>query len=330
MKASSVVAIFIGLGLTATLLVHNDVGQIAATLLTAGWGVLAVVAFHLPQTLFSTLAWRPLIDADPPPGLWFLYRARWIRESANTLLPTAQIGGDVLRARLLAQGGTPLKDAVASTMADFSVELVTQIVFTLVGVGLLLDGPHARHSAPLAIGAALSLAALAAVFVAAQRLGLFTLVERVFAKGALGGKWPSLGALKGLNDAIFMIYRQPTRVGAAALQHLTSWFLGALETYVALKVLGLDADLREAVIIESLGQAVRGLGFLIPGALGVQEGGYMLICAMFGISPARALALSLIRRIRELALGVPGLLLWQWMEGQKLAGSTHTAQSSPP
>jgi putative membrane protein len=327
MKASTIVAILIGLGLTATLLAHNDFGQIATTLLTAGWGVFAVVGFHVPQTLFSTLAWAPLVDADPRPGFWRLYRARWIRESANTLLPTAQIGGDVLRARLLAQSGTPLKTAAASTMADFSVELVTQIIFTLVGVGLLLDGPHANHVAPMAIGAAVALGGLAVAFVAAQRMGLFKLVERVFAKGALGGKWPSLGALNGLNEAIFMIYRQPARVGAAAAQHLISWFLGALETYVALKVLGLDANLREAVIIESLGQAVRGLGFLIPGALGVQEGGYVLICAMFAISPQRALALSLIRRIRELALGLPGLLLWQWMEGHRFTPQTSTAHS---
>jgi hypothetical protein len=48
----------------------------------------------------------------------------------------------------------------------------------------------------------------------------------------------------------------------------------------------------------------------------VQEGGYLLICAMFGISAPNALALSLIRRIRELSLGVPGLILWHYMEGR--------------
>ena len=69
--------------------------------------------------------------------------------------------------------------------------------------------------------------------------------------------------------------------------------------------------------------------FFVPGALGVQEGGYLLICAMFGVSAPSALALSLIRRIRELALGVPGLLLWHRMEGGRTAHKPAVAGAAP-
>jgi hypothetical protein len=51
----------------------------------------------------------------------------------------------------------------------------------------------------------------------------------------------------------------------------------------------------------------------------VQEGGYVLICSLFGVAPAEALALSLIRRVREIALGAPGLVLWQWAELRRVA-----------
>jgi uncharacterized membrane protein YbhN (UPF0104 family) len=149
---------------------------------------------------------------------------------------------------------------------------------------------------------------------ASQRFGLFKLLEPLIARTATGGNWAFLGELTGLNDAVVALYRQPRRIWASGAYHLISWGLGAVETWVALKILGVDASLRQAIIIEGLGQAVRGLAFFVPAALGVQEGGYLLICAMFGISPQNALALSLIRRIRELALGVPGLIVWHAME----------------
>ena len=66
------------------------------------------------------------------------------------------------------------------------------------------------------------------------------------------------------------------------------------------------------MVIESLGQAVRSAGFFIPGALGVQEGGYVLLCGLFGIPADQALALALIRRLRDIALGLPGLIVWRW------------------
>jgi hypothetical protein len=63
-----------------------------------------------------------------------------------------------------------------------------------------------------------------------------------------------------------------------------------------------------ALLLESLGQAIRGAAFAIPGALGIQEGGYLLLAPVAGLSPETALALSLAKRTRELILGLPGLL----------------------
>ncbi|WP_376087492.1 lysylphosphatidylglycerol synthase domain-containing protein [Roseomonas sp. CCTCC AB2023176] len=94
---------------------------------------------------------------------------------------------------------------------------------------------------------------------------------------------------------------------------MLSWLLGVLETWVALRAIGVPATLGQALVIESLGQAVRSAGFVIPGALGVQEGGTVLICAMFGIPADQAIALVLVRRVRDLISGVPGLVAWRVM-----------------
>ena len=322
MRRSTILAFLVGLGLAISLIAENDVGRIVGAVAGAGWGIALVLALHLPQTLFSALGWRALIDESPPPRLGLLYRLRWIREAVNALLPVAQVGGDLVRARLLTWHGSAPKTAVASSVVDLSVEMLTQIVFTLIGVGLLVAGPHADDAPRLAISVAIAGGVIALSFLAAQRLGLFKLVERAIARGVRGGRWAILGDLSGLNEAVIGLYRQPARIWTSGAHHLVSWGLGGLETYAAMMVLGLDATLREAVIIETLGQTVRSFAFLIPGALGVQEGGYLLIGAMFGVSSQNALALSLIRRVRELALGVPGLVLWQRIEGRRPARST--------
>ena len=75
--------------------------------------------------------------------------------------------------------------------------------------------------------------------------------------------------------------------------------------------MGLALGVQEALVLESTAQAARALGFLVPGALGVQEGGYVVISAMLGVPADQALALSLLRRARELALGAVGLILWR-------------------
>jgi uncharacterized membrane protein YbhN (UPF0104 family) len=82
--------------------------------------------------------------------------------------------------------------------------------------------------------------------------------------------------------------------------------------------LGQPVTVVDALIIESLGMAIRTAAFPIPGALGVQEGGLIVLGGLLGIDPAVALALALIKRVRELAWGVPGVVLWQAGEGRRL------------
>jgi uncharacterized membrane protein YbhN (UPF0104 family) len=164
--------------------------------------------------------------------------------------------------------------------------------------------------------------AVVVAFILTQRLGLFRLIERGLLKLAKSTGWSGLSQVSGLHEAIVALYRQPGRLCLACLHHLISWLLGGLEVMLALYVLGIEIDFREGLIIESLGQALRAVGFAVPGSLGVQEGGYILVCGMLGIPPQAAIELSLLKRIREVALGIPGLIAWQLIEGGRLAKRT--------
>jgi hypothetical protein len=50
----------------------------------------------------------------------------------------------------------------------------------------------------------------------------------------------------------------------------------------------------------------------------VQEGGFIALCAAFGIGSPIAIALSLVKRIPDFLCGAPGLWLWRRMEGDDL------------
>jgi hypothetical protein len=84
--------------------------------------------------------------------------------------------------------------------------------------------------------------------------------------------------------------------------------------------MGHGLSVPQGFIVESLGMAARSVGFAVPGALGIQEGGFILACGLFGFAPDMALALSMLKRLREIAIGSVGLLMWQWSEISRLLG----------
>jgi hypothetical protein len=49
----------------------------------------------------------------------------------------------------------------------------------------------------------------------------------------------------------------------------------------------------------------------------VQEGAYVMLGGLFGLPPDTALALSLLKRARDLAIGIPALATWQALESGK-------------
>ena len=57
----------------------------------------------------------------------------------------------------------------------------------------------------------------------------------------------------------------------------------------------------------------------------------MLLGGMIGLGPEVALALSLVKRVRELVIGVPGLFAWQIAEGKNfLSGIRRRRGDAPP
>jgi putative membrane protein len=222
-----------------------------------------------------------------------------------------QIGGNVVKARLLAAAGVAGPRAGASVVADVTTLMIAQLAFTLVGVGLLAARIGGVRLVGLAALGAGLMVTLAVGFIAAQRAGAFGHGARVIARlgsGVGGGLALDADALDG---EVHALHRERGRLLASWGWHLASWLAGAGEVWLALYFLGHPVDVWTALLLESLGQAVRAAAFAVPGALGVQEGGFVVLGAALGIGPETCLALSIAKRAREILLGVPGLVAWQ-------------------
>jgi putative membrane protein len=201
------------------------------------------------------------------------------------------------------------------------------VVFTLLGLGLLSfflgEGKLAQG---ILIGTIVSALFISGFYWLQQR-GLFGWLARRFENLSGSKKWLALaGSADALDTSIIRLYNQRWQMLRSFSWMLLGWLLGTGEVWMALYFLDHSVSWIEALMIESLAQAAKGAAFLVPGALGVLEGGYIILGSLIGLPSSISLALALTRRIRELCLGVPGLLIWQLMEGKRLwrqARSTH-------
>lgn len=289
---------------------------IGAEVWQAAWALPAILAIHAATQILSAIAWRWAVGAAHPGlGRWFGIRV--IRESVNGLLPVAQLGGNVVGIRLLMQRGVSGTDATAGTTIDVTIEAASQLLFTLLGIvvlALITPSEVSPWRTPW-VQASVALMALALVaFLVLQHSAGLRLIEWV--AGPLTRIFPrfSLEVVRRLFAALHARQRQPGMLAKATILHLLAWLVGVGETWIALHAMGHPGGLAEALVIESLTVAVRGAAFAVPGGLGVQEAGFILIGALFDLPPDQAIALSMLKRLRELAFGLPGLLAWQWVE----------------
>jgi putative membrane protein len=318
MRSGAVVAWVAGLALTAVLIAAQGAAEIAAAFALAGWSATVLGGAHLGTLLADTLGWRALLRPAQRGPLRALLVKRWIGASINGLLPVAQLGGEFVRARLLARSGTPGPAAGASVVVDLTAGLLTQIAFAALGIVLLvrLLG-HVGDLLGLAFGLAL-FGLLLLGFAAAQRRGLFSVLARPARRLASRPRWRALiGDAAALDAEVALRYRRGRALTLCAAWRSLGWLAGGIELWLAFLVLGHPVGLAEAIILESLGQSVRSAGFLIPGGLGVQEGGILMSGIWLGLAPEIVLAAALLKRARELVYGVPGLIVWSYLDGPR-------------
>jgi putative membrane protein len=329
LKKLSYILALLGLLLSTLLVGWFDVGRIVDTALSLGWsGFALVIGFQMLIFVILGIAWYVLIQPGPNRRLPVFVYGRMVRDSACNCLPFSQIGGFVFGARAVTLYGITWPVATASTVIDVTAEFLAQLAFTALGLAILLVRvPQSTITRPLELGLGLAVAA-AVAFIVVQRRGaaLFARIGRRIASRRLANAQEGLATLEA---EMTTIYSQPLRLALGWSMHLLGWVATGVAGWIAYRLLGVPIDLEAALAIEALLSALAALAFLVPVNAGVQEAGYAGLGAIFGIAPEISLSVSLIRRARDLVIGVPVLLIWQYAEFRRLRLVSAPKQPSP-
>jgi putative membrane protein len=315
-----------GIGAMAALVGYFGAAAVIHSLFAIGGaGFVAICAMHLALIAVMGLAWRALLPGVNP---WQAMWARLIRDSASEALPLSQVGGYVLGARALTLSGVSGTLAAASTIVDVTLEFVAQLAYTALGVVWLVRlQPDTEAVAPVLLGLAAA-AVAATAFILAQRRGFnyFERLARILGEGWAERTAAGAGAL---HAALVGIYRHRRRLVVCCALHLACWIASTAEVWLALQIVGEPLSFGAVLAIESLLYAIRTAAFAVPQAVGVQEGAYILLGAGFGLTPDMSLALSLLKRGRDLAIGLPALAVWQALESSRLWRRRSAAGAMP-
>jgi len=303
--------------------------DIADLLTSTGWVLLLVPAIWFPTVLMNARCWQLLFRADRAPTFFQAFYAQWMGRAVNTLLPVASIGGEVVKARVLVLWGIDAKHAAASAVVDKTVQVITVIVWGVAGVSLLammaLDNQ-------LVISALIGMALLGAGvagFLVVQRAGIFGIAAKSAHKVI---KTDFVGGLVEKADEVDRIvrelYRNRVRLTAAVSWRLAALILQSGEVWLAAYLLGYPISIVEALMLKSLSSTLSDAAFVVPNSYGVQEGAFVLLGGLIGLSAEVSLAISLAIRIRELIIDVPGLVFWQHAEGRAIFRRRQDDQSN--
>jgi putative membrane protein len=329
------VFLLLGLVLFAGLVYAAGPAEILRVLRGLGWLTPVIALPYLFTYVVDTLGWwwvlsrcfaSPAGNPAPNPRPSQLFAIRAAGEAVNAITPTAYLGGEPLKAWLLRRHGTPLASGMASVLVSKTALMLTQGGFVL--LGMLLALTRWRSAIPLAVaaGVGLVLCGLVAVtLIGAQRRGLFSLLlgvsRRLSGRETLLVSWePDLLAL---DERLRWFYGSRIKDFLVCCGfHLLGWIAGCLEVYLGLRIMGSPVDVWSALAIEALSGVGKLGAVIVPGSLGVQEGGLVLIFAAFGLGVPVALSFSFLRRGREvlwIGFGLAVLVQRQavgWLKGR--------------
>jgi putative membrane protein len=301
----------LGLAIVVWLVAHADAAALFGVFPRIGWGFVAIVAARAVTLVIDCAAWYCIVPRADRPSFAAMVPLRWIGEAINTTLPVAQIGGDVVRARLLQRLiGAPARGA-ASGAVDFCLNLFAQILFTLLGFVLLARLQDSSDWWPAVLSAALVPGSALLSWGLLVRRRLLIAAERGAARL---GQRRLTGSLEALGTALGLIATSRAALALALALHLASFIGHAGELWLTLYLMGVSTGAAEAILLESLSLAARSAAFIIPSGWGAQEAALIGLATLTGLPAETALALGLVKRAREVAIGLPGLAAWALAE----------------
>jgi glycosyltransferase 2 family protein len=312
MRRVETLILILALGFYGWFLDHFGLSRAIQSVRLVGWGLLATIVLESVSRLANTIGWRVTI-VDRPRELSFgaLFVARIAGEAIDYVTPSAQLGGQFVKA-LMVRRQLAMAVALATVIVASLAEAVGQIGFISGALVIALPSEARLHHLfwPVAAGMTIALG-LAGGFFFVQLKEPFSHVWKVAAKLDIPQLAdPEVQAAAGDADALLTDFyaNRRARFVLACCCYLVAWSMGPIEIVIYLRLLHQPFTWMTPLLVDALGLLVERATFLIPGKLVSQEGGKALVMGLLGYPAAVGFALGLLRRLKELAWVMFGLI----------------------
>ncbi len=318
MKAAAYIAGLLGLALLTGLVLHADVPAIVHTWKVAGYALLWLIPYRMIFFVLYAVGWRAMLrpfDTRNRAGFGYVLWATTVREAVDRLLPVASVGGSVVGIRLIRWRGLATTPVSATVIVEILLTLIALYLFAILATLLLVgSGAGGNHRAVILV-LALSLPIPVGSLLLLRYGSVFQRLQRL-ARPLVGLSGADTAAsLDADLRACLARVRTLTLAGALQVVALVS---ASFEIWWALRLFNHPISAVSSVMLEGLTQAARHLAFIVPAGLGVQEAALVVFGHTLGIGAELALAVSAVKRAREVFCGVPPLLSWQWLEARRV------------
>lgn len=308
----------VGVWICLQLLKQVDAEELKRSLGVLGFWAPTVLIPYFGVYLIDAAAWRSCFGAAGIRSIPFatLVRIRWCGESLNNVVPSAYVGGEALKVVLLAQRGIPADQATAAAVISKTVQTLAQLIVLAAAALAFLnlvpsDSPLRGGLLVVMLG---SLTVVAGMFYI-QRRGIFgtlaDLLRRLRIHLAIleqsRPKWQPI------DQTIARFYGQERpHFFKGLLLYCLGWLVDSLEVWWFAYLIGHPISWFQALSVEAFVGVAKILGLFVPGALGIQESGILLVGRAVGLSDSFCLAYALVRRAREILFALIGWGLFAW------------------
>ncbi len=289
-----------------------------------GWLVPVVFVPHILVALGEAAGWWYAFPAKTrPPPFRVICGFTVAAKAIQLVTPSIAQVGELTRVHLLRSTRIGTDVAIASVIAAKITIMLGEAAFMAVGLAVASGIVAIERSMALTVGLGiLVMLVVIATLLIWQRKGIFSPIIWMTRQLNLFTEFfeRHKEVLSSTETLLQSYFKNTSQFGKSSSANFLGWLAGAVEAWVFLTLLAVQNDIWTALVIQAWLVIVVRLTAFVPGSLGTQEAGAVMIFALLGLPSEGAMAFALLRRVRQLGWIAAGLTLLARTPGLSSAG----------
>lgn len=309
-KIFNIVVFIFGLAILVWVILDTGPAVLWTKLSSIGWSFVWVVLVYLLETVIEVGAWQLLVPPHRRTGYFRMFAVSQAGAALNGLLPGQT--GEVVKGTLLA-GHMKTRWIVSSLLIyNFLFIATTLPVLLICALTVLISGCLPLNVSLIlfaAVGLSAILPTLLFIWIRRGMIGdILRAVKRLPLVGRLIKESLVEEGRKIDHETRATWKHRPADFMIAAILLVAARFLGIVEVWLILFLMGSTVSVPMAAGIFAAGQVFAYATMVLPTSFGVLEGGTKGIFQWFGLAGEIGLSLELVRRIRKFFFMFVGII----------------------